>query len=536
MSRGKPKQNALDKIISYIDPERAAKRMHARYRIAAAGGYKSGDRSRKAFKNWGVSKGSADAESLPFLELIRSDSRDLLRNAPIATGAINTAVTNVIGTGLRPQSLPDINVLKERAKLSDEQIRKFVTSAERWFKMWATRDCDASRAQTFDDIQELVFRSVLESGDTVVIKRMIQRIGRRMSTALQVIEADRLTNPQGQADRPQLCAGVEKDSYGAAVAYHILDSHPGDLRNGASRKTVRIPAYYTNGEWQVLHIFRRIRPEQTRGIPYLAPVIETLKQLDRYTEAEIMAAVVSGMFTVFVTTEDGEGLPSDATGSGSSKDADKEIGLGYGSIIDLRPNESVNSANPGRPNTAFDPFVIAILRQIGSALEIPFEILIKHFTASYSASQAAFMEAWKFFRGRRKWIVDSLCQPTWESVIAEGVALGEISAPGFFTDPMVRAAYLNADWIGPPRGMIDAKKEAEANEIAERKGWKTNAEITAEMTGGDFERKHHQRVQEYKMLREAGLAPEKAQDPAPQPQPPQPQNDNPDQEDENVDN
>ena len=55
----------------------------------------------------------------------------------------------------------------------------------------------------------------------------------------------------------------------------------------------------------VLMIYETERAEQYRGVPYLAPVIESLKQLTRYSEAEMMAAVINGIFTVFVTSENG---------------------------------------------------------------------------------------------------------------------------------------------------------------------------------------------------------------------------------------
>ena len=146
----------------------------------------------------------------------------------------------------------------------------------------------------------------------------------------------------------------------------------------------------------------RIRPGLTRGVPYLAPVIETLKQLDKYSEAEIMSAVVSAMFTVFVKSESEDGLAPFGGQTDSTNDNDYK--LGEGAILDLQPNESIEIADPKRPNQAFDPFVQAVLRQIGVALELPFEILIKHFTASYSAAQAALVEAWKFFSARRRWL------------------------------------------------------------------------------------------------------------------------------------
>src|SRR5690606_23671598 len=101
----------------------------------------------------------------------------------------------------------------------------------------------------------------------------------------------------------------------------------------------------------------------------------------------------SSMFSVFIKSEDPDGLaPMNDGGGGTSLNRDEnDFQLGPGAILDLLPYESVEIADPKRPNAAFDAFVMAVLRQIGVALEIPFELLIKHFTASYSAAQAAML-------------------------------------------------------------------------------------------------------------------------------------------------
>lgn len=83
--------------------------------------------------------------------------------------------------------------------------------------------------------------------------------------------------------------------------------------------------------------------------------------------------------------------------------------------------------------------------------------------------------------------------------------MGRIQAPGFFDDEAIRHAYLGAAWIGPAPGQIDPYKEAKANEINEDRGWKTSAEITAETTGGDWDKKHAQRAREHAMRQAAGL-------------------------------
>ena len=221
-----------------------------------------------------------------------------------------------------------------------------------------------------------------------------------------------------------------------------------------------------------------------------------------------MAAVISSMFTIFVKTESEEGLqpmvPMSGTESTTLPRGD-DYKLSPGAILDLQPNEAIEIADPKRPNQSFDGFVQSILRQIGVALELPFEILIKHFTASYSAAQAALVEAWKTFSARRTWMANQFCQPVYEMVISEAIAKGFLDAPGFFSDPFVRAAYLGAEWIGPPRGQIDQLKEIRAAAYRVDLGVSTLEEETAQITGGSWETKHIQRAKEQKLRTEAGL-------------------------------
>ncbi|MBI4030854.1 MAG: phage portal protein [Proteobacteria bacterium] len=503
-----PEPTVLDKAIGWISPETGVRRLKARAVMALYGGYNAARKDRRQTKYWQTSEGSANAVTLPDLPTLRDRSRDLIRNAPLAAGAVNTVVTNVVGTGLMVQSRIDRDVLQGVLGDKEEDFDAFERAAEREFRLWAeSQNCDVSRTQNFVGLQDLVLRSTLESGDVFILKTFIERPMWPLGTALQVIEADRVCNPDGKVDMPFLSGGVELDIYGAPIAYHVLKAHPGDVMDKRSRESLRVSAYGRDGMRLMLHLFTRQRPGLVRGVPYMAPVIESLKQLDKYTEAEIMAAVISAMFTVFVKSEDPDGLSSmneAPAGMPTGRD-DDEFRLGSGAILDLMPYESIEIADPKRPNQAFDPFMQAILRQVGVALEIPFEILIKHFTASYSAAQAALVEAWKFFRSRRQWLACTFCQPVYEAVITEAVARGRLNAPGFFSDPLIRAAYLDTEWIGPPRGQIDQLKETNAARERVNLGISTLAEETAALTGGDWEQKHKQRAKERRMRVEDGL-------------------------------
>lgn len=104
---------------------------------------------------------------------------------------------------------------------------------------------------------------------------------------------------------------------------------------------------------------------------------------------------------------------------------------------------------------------------------------------------------------RRKWFVGDFCQPIYEVWLAEAVALGRIKAPGFFDDPLVRAAWCRANWIGPVQGQLDPIKEARAAIMLINSGIKTHSQVTREMSGGDWETNVEQLKRENEMLREA---------------------------------
>jgi capsid protein len=173
--------------------------------------------------------------------------------------------------------------------------------------------------------------------------------------------------------------------------------------------------------------------------------------------------------------------------------------------VDLAPGEDISIANPSRPNAAFDPFVRAILQQVGVALEIPHEVLIKSFQASYSASRASILEAWKFYRGRRRWLVRTLCQPCYEDVISEAVARGMLIAPGFFESPLIRRAWLGSVWTGDAMPQIDPLKEASAAQLRINTGTSTIDRESRESNGTTFLENHMQRRKEARMRKADGL-------------------------------
>lgn len=498
---------AIDKVIAAVAPEKALKRIEARKKIEILNsGYSNYGAStdKKSLIGWDYYGGSASEDINENLSILRQRSRDLYMGVPLATGAVKTMRTNVVGRGLKLKPTIDRKVLgitAEEAKTMEEQI------AREW-AVWAeSKDCDMARLDNFCELQQLAFTNWLLSGECLVLMPVKERKNQPYDLRIQLIEADRLSSPNYIDDyEKRIFDGVEMDENGEVIAYHFSRHHPLSF-DKQKIEWVKVDAYgQETGRKNVLHLMCRERIDQYRGVPFLAPVIESLKQLGRYTDAELVAAVVSGLFTIFIEkTNDNEG---DAIGSAIpeeqqiDEDDDMTLELAAGAVLDLNEGEKAHDVNPGRPNANFNGFVEAICQQIGSALEIPYELLVKRFTASYTASKGALEEAWKMFKTYRSWLADDLCQPVYEEWLAEAVAKGRVKAPGFFNDPVIHMAYCKAEWNGPAKGTLDPGKEVTAAEKRVANGFSTRASETMEMTGGDYYSNIDQLKQEEKRLKE----------------------------------
>lgn len=527
------KQTILDRAIGAVSPAVGLQRMEARARLALAaslpdplqpqastidprntalpsspGGGGMGGMIRRI---WGSLGRDARSDTMGTLPYDRANSRDLARTSPIAVGAINTNIDRVVGTGLALSAQPNLRVLG----WTPEQAAEWKAKTQDEFSLWAdSTDCDITGTQTFYELQGLVLRAVLESGDAFTALPDAQTADMRPTQPyrlrVQVLEADRVGNPAGQLDTPTISGGIKiKPDGGAPIEVHVYDTHPGGLlpgQTGSMHAGTWVKMIGRTGRRRILHHFRKLRPGQPRGLPYLAPIIDCIKQISRYTEAEIMAAVITSYFTVFVTTPTANASPV-FTGEAQVANPLGEVGLGMGAVVPLLPGEEVAIANPLRPNPNFEPFILAVIKQMGMALSIPFELLIKEFNASYSASKAALLDAWVYFRSVRTWLARSFCQPVYETWLAEAVAVGRISAPGFFTDPLMRWAYTRAAWPGDSMGSIDPKKEIEAYIAAVDARFMTREKAEWELFGTDYNDGYQAKLTEHRQLKADDMLP-----------------------------
>lgn len=463
--------------------------------------------TKKAMIGWTYGGGSHKEDIEEHISDLRQRSRDLYSGGSnIATGAVKRLRTNAIGIGIQLKS----TINEEYLKLEPEEARELEETIEREFAHWAnSTNCDIERIDNFYQLQQLAFLNALLSGDCFALLPTTERKGSIYDLRIELIESDRVSTPDNMTINPLFCEGVEKNEMGEVVAYYISKFHPLSFSDRKPREWVKVEAFgEKTGRRNVLHIMNRERIGQVRGVPYLAPVIETIKQLGRYTEAEVLAAVINGLFTVFIEKESasdegafGEVIPEEQQ---VDREDENSIELAPGAVIDLGEGEKANMVNPGRPNPNFDPFFVAVVKQIGAALEQPYEILLMAFSSNYSASRAAILEFFKTIKMYRKWFVADFCQPIYEEWLSEAVAKGRIQAPGFFTDQIIRDAYCSADWSGPSAGQIDPKKEVEAAELRVQGGFSTRERETTELTGTDFYKNMKQRKREEELIKEVG--------------------------------
>lgn len=309
----------------------------------------------------------------------------------------------------------------------------------------------------------------------------------RISTPLSLVANGLFSATEGKCGDNAVHDGVEVDASGRVVAYHICNGYPYSSML-TDIKWVRVEAFsQKTGLPNVLQLMDSERPDQYRGVSYLAPVIEMLLQNRRYTESELTAAIIQTYFTGWLETEtDSTDMPMfDHSDDGDSDEDEPE--MAPGNIVKLKKGEKIVFGNPNIPTAGYETFNKSISKQIGAALEMPHEVLLKEFTASYSASKGALEEAWEAIKMRRSWVNNDFNQPIYETWLAEAVALGRIRAPGFFDDPLIRAAWCGARWDGPALTQLDPKKEAESNAMLVQHGWKTNEQITREYYGENWE-------------------------------------------------
>jgi len=448
---------SIDAMVGIFSPKKAYIRQAYRKANSMLAAYR-GSRSDRTHGDWLTTGASADQAILRELPALRDRSRDLVRNDAYASGIINTIDTNTVGSGIRPQS----RVNAEAVGVSPEEAVAFQVKAELIWARWI-KFCDAGERMDFYEVQSLVDRQVLENGEAFLLPLMLNRKARPYALAYDIIEADRIQTPFNLLSDKSVRSGIKIGERGQPLAYYVRETHPGDFLFHPQDKAKRFRIYKAKnertGRKNILHLYPILRPGQTRGVPFFAPVLNYFKHLAQYLEAELVTARIAACFSLFIKSQDPESALN-ATPGGINDDDQKINEIEPGLIEYLRPGEDVVSFNPSRPGVSFEPFTFQILRMIAASLNLPYELVAKDFTKSnYSNARAALLQAYRYFRCRQRWMDAKLNNPTWEMLIEEAVLRGELRAPGFFER---KPEWLKVRWVADGWEWIDPLKEVKA--------------------------------------------------------------------------
>jgi lambda family phage portal protein len=520
-----PRVTLLDRMIATVSPNMAVGRVKARMALDAVRQYgvaRTGGRYRGTLSNWMVHRNSAWTEGRE-RETIANRAEDLFANDPHAASVIDSMAVNTVGTGIVPQSVPHHRVLG----ISEDAARDLGEQCEWCYTLWC-READARGTLPFWGIQLLSVYSLLVRGEFFRLPVMLSEPGRTFSLALQCIDPVRMATPTDLIQQPRLRDGVELSALGRPEAYWIANPENGQITTGlssASFTRVSARAAHRTGAF---HIYIAKTEEQVRGHSVLAPAMKFFRDLSDYLDYELVGAIVASSFPVFIEEQN----PWDmGVGLDDETDADNPK-LTYGSYSPGQVLYGARGQKPHvlkseRPGGTFPAFVERILRAVGAAVGMPYEVIAKDFSkTNYSSARAALLEAWKVFRIYQRWMVDCFCQPVWEMVLEEAWLRGMITLPKGAPDwYAARAAYTRAQWVPPRRGHVDPEKEIKSYIRAKDHNMMTLAEIIAELTGLDWVDVMDQRGRERQTERNLDIVPPENEEE--EPSPPEPVDEEP---------
>lgn len=495
----------LDAAALVISPRWGARRLLARsaFRVASERIERFGHAGRPSVhddrirgKAWLTSQLSADGAIERDLAATREKCRELASHNSHLAGAVEGMLNNCIGGGIVCQSRIDA----ERLGLSADAARAIDAELERLFGQWA-RGCDRTGRQSLVALQRQWLRNWLVDGEVFVVLSDVGRADKPVPLALETIDADRVSTPDGEQANSRIRNGIEFDAQGAIVAYHIRSTHPHDDKQ-PERRWQRIRAD------RVLHLFEQQWPGQTRGWPWLAPVIEIARDMGDCSEAALVNLQIAACFAAFVQV--GEASPEmAAAGAATQTDVDgrRLEDLSPGMIQYLGQGQDVKFANPNQPQATYAPFMDWHLHAIAAALGYPYELLAKDYSGTtYSSGRLSLIDGRIAFKVRQQAMIERLLRPIWERFVTECVVTGASER----IDPRAyakgRVDYQRGLWQAPGWPWIDPTKEVAASDESIQKGLSTHADELAGR-GLDYQEITRQRDQEQRDLltRYAGL-------------------------------
>lgn len=414
-----------------------------------------------------ASRGSADWELSNSLTEVRSKARSMARNSGSMRRYIQLMQVNIVGeSGFRAQS---------RVKMLNGSMDVTLNNkTERAWRRWCKQPTVDGR-MTMNDLLRQSVATWCRDGE--VIWEIVQSDRYRDGMAINPLEADLLDetlNRKNDSNGNMIRMGVEVDSYGRPVAYHLLTTHPGDLvwySMDTQRRYRRVPAD------KIIHIFDATRPGQTRGEPPAAAAINPSKMLDGYREAETMGrrlrAALMGFFTRAVPKIEGI---SELADRADTVDDVFEMDMEPGRLKQLPDGMEFKEFAPGSASTDYAQFEGQIKKELSMALGISaFSHGMETEGVSYSTGRSVLIEDRDYYKMMQRFFIDHGIARIFEQWIPRHVLTDASEVPPSRVDIILDNIVFR------PRGWdwVDPSKDVKANTEALRTGQTSLSRIAA---------------------------------------------------------
>jgi lambda family phage portal protein len=174
-------------------------------------------------------------------------------------------------------------------------------------------------------------------------------------------------------------------------------------------------------------------------------------------------------------------------------------------IVRLQPGESVESINPGRPNSASEPWINLMLRGISVGTGLSYEVVSRNYSGtSYSSSRTSMLEDRRRFRRWQRYDVQHLCQPIWDRFCDQAATAGTDGFPSMSEILADRRAATAVEWQTPAWEWVDPQSEQSASDAA-LNSFQSTYQDELGQRGKHWKNVFYQRAKEEKLKRQLGL-------------------------------
>jgi lambda family phage portal protein len=427
--------NWLDRAIDWLSPAMGLKRARARHIQEVLLGYE-GVRSTRRQGGWNTAQNSGNAEMGVALTKLRDNARDLVRNNAYAKKAVREWSKRVVGWGITPQ-----------ADTGSASLNEII---DQYWEQWVPQ-CMSDRRLGFYAAQKLICRAAFESGECLV-RIWDRRIQDQLAVPfqIQILESDYLDiNQTKTLETGYILHGIEFDPIGRIRGYWLFGQHPGDVVNtrlGRNLASRFVPAEV------ILHHAEIERPGDVRAVTRFAPVMNKLRDVDEYADAEIVRKKIEACLTAMITQPEGADGPTmgslvtDADGNKVEKFQPGMIMYGAQGVSAefFAPSSSGDFASHKKTE----------LREVSTGLGIPYVTLADDLSdvnySSYRGGAVAYRDDIDEYRWN--WFIPQVLDPIWRKFVDTLYLMGGIPE-----------ANYGVKWNPPPFDLLDRESESKAD-------------------------------------------------------------------------